>query len=160
MWSREKAIINIFNKHNKNTIYISPTGYISRAIYEIFPNNKNILYMQGSMGLSLSIGLGIALNTHIDVVAISGDASFLMHLGVTHTIRDCKLNNLFIYILDNGCHESVGGDKCSPLNKKYISINKIYKINTEGKKPRIKLSPLKNKTELMEVLKNQTLKQK
>ena len=73
-----------------------------------------------------------------------------MHLGITHTIRDCKLDNLFIYILDNGCHESVGGSKCSPLENKYNSITKIYKINKEGKDPRVQLNPIDNKKKFME----------
>jgi len=111
MWSRKIAIIDIFNKHGDKALYISPTGYISRSIYKLFPTNKNIFYMQGSMGLSTSIGLGLSLNTKSEIIAISGDASFLMHLGITHTIKDYKLNNLFIYILDNGCHESVGGTR-------------------------------------------------
>jgi len=145
MWSRKIAIIDIFNKHGDKALYISPTGYISRSIYKLFPTNKNIFYMQGSMGLSTSIGLGLSLNTKSEIIAISGDASFLMHLGITHTIKDYKLNNLFIYILDNGCHESVGGTKCSPLEKKYSSVAKIYKINKEGKDPRIQLNPIDNK---------------
>ena len=157
MWSRKKAIINIFNKHGKKSLYISTTGYISRTIYKLFPTQKNIFYMQGSMGLSPAIGLGIALNTKSKVIAISGDASFLMHLGITHTIKDHKLHNLFLYILDNGCHESVGGTKCSSLEKKYNSVSKIYKINKEGKDPRVQINPINNKYFFMkEILLNES----
>ena len=111
--------------------------------------------MQGSMGLSPAIGLGLALNTPLNIVVITGDAAFLMHMGIIHTIKDSKLNNLFIYILDNKCHESVGGTKCSSLNNRYISINKIYKINKEGRKPRIKLNPISNKKEFIIFLKKE-----
>ena len=138
MLSREEVIREIFSRHGNKSLYIASTGYISRAVFELFPNN-NIFYMQGSMGLAPSIGLGLALNCKKDVVVLTGDASLLMHLGITHTIRDCALKNLFVYVLDNGCHESVGGYLCSPLEDSYVGINKIYKISKDGKKPRISL---------------------
>ena len=108
--------------------------------------------MQGSMGLSPCIGLGIAANSQKDVVVISGDASLLMHLGITHTIRDYNLYNLFIYVLDNGCHESVGAYKCSNLENTYPGINKIYKISNDGKLPRVGISSIENKKRFMSCL--------
>jgi len=153
MWSRRKAILDIFEKHGKKSLYISPTGYISRSIYKLFPTNKNIFYMQGSMGLSPAIGLGLALNTDLNTIVISGDASFLMHLGIIHTIRDYHLSNLFIYILDNNCHESVGGHPCSVLEPFYIGINNIYKINKEGNDNRVDITPEDNKKEFINFLK-------
>ena len=149
MLSREKAIKEIFDRHGDDALYITTTGYISRAIYNIYSTKKNIFYMQGSMGLSPSIGLGIALNTKKPVVAISGDASLLMHMGITHTIKYYDLSNLFVYVLDNNCHESVGGFLCSPLEESYNGINFIYKINKEGKTDRVKLDPITNKREFM-----------
>ena len=128
MLNRKEAITSIFGIHGKNALYVTNTGYISRAVYNEYPLNNNILYMQGSMGIAPCIGLGIALNTKKDVVVLSGDGALLMHLGITHTIRDYNLSNLFIYVLDNGCHESVGAYKCSHLENSYPGINKIYKI--------------------------------
>ena len=111
MLSRKQSIIEVFEKHGPEAVYVTNTGYLSRAIYQLFPNHNNIFYMQGSMGLSPAIALGIASNTDKQVVALSGDASLLMHLGVTHNIRDYLSegnDNLHVYVLDNGCHESVG----------------------------------------------------
>ena len=139
MLSREESIKKIFSKHGKKSLYITSTGYISRAVFELFSENY-IFYMQGSMGLAPSIGLGIALSCDKDVVVLSGDASLLMHLGITHTIRDYSLNNLFVYVLDNNCHESVGGYPCSALEEIYPGIDNIYKITNDGKKPRIPLT--------------------
>ena len=127
MLSRKEAINNIFDKHG-DAVYITNTGYISRAVYNEYPNNKNIFYMQGSMGIAPCIGLGIAMNTDKDVVVLSGDGALLMHLGITHTIRDENLNNLFVYVLDNGCHESVGKYKCSYLEDWYSGITEIIEI--------------------------------
>tara|TARA_B100000214_G_C23971682_1_gene630486 strand:- start:2567 stop:3031 length:465 start_codon:yes stop_codon:yes gene_type:complete len=149
MLTREDAIKSIFEKH-ENAIFITNTGYNSRAVYSLYPEKKNILYMQGSMGLSPAIALGIAKNTEKDVVALVGDASLLMHLGITHTIRDENLKNLFVYVLDNGCHESVGKYDCSSLEASYSGVNEIIKISCDGKLPRVGLKPVENKEFLME----------
>jgi len=139
MLTRKEAIEYIFDRHGKNTVYVTNTGFLSRAIYNLYPNNKNILYMQGSMGLSPAIALGMAKNTTKDVVAFVGDASLLMHLGITHTIRDENLFNLYIYVLDNSCHESVGKYICSDLELSYSGVTEIIKITNDGKVPRVGL---------------------
>ena len=101
--------------------------------------------MQGSMGIAPAIGLGVALNTDKPVVVLSGDGALLMHLGITHTIRDCNLSNLFIYVLDNGCHESVGEYKCSSLEQSYPGIHRIIKITNDGKTDRVGIDCETNK---------------
>ena len=98
MSSRKGAIKFIFERH-PDAIFVTNTGYISRAVYDMYPKNKNIFYMQGSMGLAPCIGLGMALNTDKEIVVLSGDAALLMHLGITHTIADRELGNLFVYVL-------------------------------------------------------------
>ena len=67
MLSRKEAINQIFEEHGDEAIYVTNTGYISRAVYNEYPNNKNIFYMQGSMGMAPCIGLGIAMNTDKDI---------------------------------------------------------------------------------------------
>lgn len=146
MLSRTDAIKSIFDKHGDNAVYITNTGFLSRAIHTLYPDNKNILYMQGSMGLSPAIGLGMALNTDKDIVTFVGDGSLLMHLGITHTLRDYNLPNLHVYVLDNGCHESVGGYVCSSLEDQYPGIDKIIKISCDGKEERVSI-PCKDNIE-------------
>ena len=72
MTSRKQAILKIFKNH-PDSFFIASTGYISRAVFELFPDNKNIFYMQGSMGMAPAIGLGLASQTEKNVVVISGD---------------------------------------------------------------------------------------
>ena len=150
MLSRKEAINKIFDKHG-DSIYVTNTGYISRAVYNEYPNNKNIFYMQGSMGLAPCIGLGMAINTDKDVVVLSGDGALLMHLGITHTIRDENLNNLFVYVLDNGCHESVGEYKCSYLEDWYSGITEIIQISNDGKTHRVNLDCETNTKQIKEL---------
>ena len=102
-----------------NTILVASNGMISRELYDIYDSNLNI-YMLGSMGLAQSIALGIAMHTKKYVVAFIGDGNLLMNMGSLATINGlvssgCKLNNLCIVVLDNGCYDSTGGQKtCSP----------------------------------------------
>jgi len=109
--------------------------------------------MQGSMGMAPCIGLGIALNTKRDVVVITGDASLLMHLGITHTIRDEKILNLYVYVLDNNCHESVGGFSCSKLEDTYTGNLIVMKITKDGKPDRVGLDCIKNTETIKRFLK-------
>ena len=151
MLSRREAINMLFERHGEDAIYITNTGYISRAVYYEYPNNSNIFYMQGSMGMAPCIGLGIALNTDKDIVVLSGDGALLMHLGITHTIRDENLDNLYVYILDNGCHESVGKYKCSELEDSYSGITDIIKISNDGKTNRVELDCETNTKQIKEL---------
>ncbi len=137
MLSRKSVIRSIFTTHGPEAVYVTNTGYISRAVYNEYPDATNIFYMQGSMGLAPCIGLGIAKNSKKEVVVLSGDGALLMHLGITHTIRDEALPNLHVYILDNGCHESVGEYKCSDLDVSYPGVRAICPISNDGKTDRV-----------------------
>jgi thiamine pyrophosphate-dependent acetolactate synthase large subunit-like protein len=149
--SREDAIHKIFDTHGAAAIYVVSTGYLSRAIYSLYPN-QNIFYMKGSMGLAPGIGLGLAVSCNRDIVVISGDGALLMHLGLTHTIRDVGAKNLFVYIIDNGCYESVGGFKCSDLESSYPGVTEIIKVQ-RAEKPttRVPLTFKDNFTKLKEL---------
>jgi thiamine pyrophosphate-dependent acetolactate synthase large subunit-like protein len=120
-------------------------------MYNLYPKKKNIFYMQGSMGLAPCIGLGMAANTDKDIVVISGDAALLMHLGITHTIVEKDLKNLFVYVLDNECHESVGEFECATLGNSLLGVNRVYKITTDGKKDRVGLDCKKNTKQIKEL---------
>ena len=153
MLSRAQAIEKIFNKHGDNAVYVTSTGYISRATYDVYPSKKNIFYMQGSMGLAPAIGIGLSLFSSKDVVILTGDASLLMHLGITHTIRDVAKENLYVYVLDNGCHESVGGQYCSPLEETYTGITEVIKISCDGKLPRVEIGFEENARNIISMFK-------
>ena len=155
MRDRVEVLSEIFDRHGESSVYITNTGYISREIYDMFPDNENIFYMQGSMGLSPAIGLGMSLGTTKDIVVFVGDASLLMHLGITHTIRDYGPTNMFVYVLDNGMHESVGGYSCASLEKRYPGVTEIFKISTGDKKPRVGIGFEENSESIRSILNEQ-----
>jgi thiamine pyrophosphate-dependent acetolactate synthase large subunit-like protein len=67
-------------------------------------------YTWGSMGLTTSIALGLALaRPDRRVVALDGDGSLLMNLGSLATIGACSPSNLFIIVMDNEEYGTTGG---------------------------------------------------
>ncbi|WP_028647101.1 phosphonopyruvate decarboxylase [Nocardiopsis sp. CNT312] len=88
---------------------IATTGYTGRELFGVEDRSANF-YMQGSMGHASSIALGVAL-TRPDrpVVALDGDGAALMHLGALSVIGAQAPPNLVHVVLDNGIHESTGG---------------------------------------------------
>jgi thiamine pyrophosphate-dependent acetolactate synthase large subunit-like protein len=67
-------------------------------------------YTFGSMGQCSSMALGIALaRPDTRVVALDGDGSLLMNLGVLCTAANTAPRNLAIVVWDNEVHQTTGG---------------------------------------------------
>jgi thiamine pyrophosphate-dependent acetolactate synthase large subunit-like protein len=150
--SRAEAIGQILERHGTDAIYVASTGYVSRAVHAEAGDRYDVFYMQGSMGLAPAIGLGMALTSPATVVVINGDGSLLMSLGSTHTLRDYAPANLFHYVLENGCHESVGGQPCATLEDSYPGVSDIIPISRDGKPPRVAMTTLENTRRIREAL--------
>lgn len=151
--SRSAAIAQVLARHGTDAVYVASTGYVSRAVAaEVGPDHA-VLYMQGSMGLAPAIGLGIALTSDRTVVVLNGDGALLMSLGTTHTLRDrAPEGRLFHYVLDNGCHESVGGQPCAPLEDSYPGVTAILPITRDGKPPRVPMTPPQNVAQVRKMM--------
>ena len=65
-------------------------------------------YMLGTMGLSSSIGLGLALAQDKKVISIDGDGSVLTNFGTLPTIANNVADNYILLIIDNGSYGSTG----------------------------------------------------
>jgi phosphonopyruvate decarboxylase len=62
------------------------------------------------MGHSLSIAAGIATaQPHRHVICLDGDGAAIMHLGSLAVTAHLPVPNLMHIVLNNGAHESVGG---------------------------------------------------
>ena len=91
-------------------IIVSSNGNISREVFHRLPQPQ--VYLRGSMGLPISVGLGIALaNPEKRVIVITGDGNFLMGMGSTVTAAYYKPKNLRILILDNEKYYTTGGQQ-------------------------------------------------
>lgn len=90
-------------------LVIASTGYLGRELYAL-EDRANQLYMVGSMGCAISLGLGIALaQPKRRVLVLDGDGAALMRLGAWSTVAYAAPRNLRHVLFDNGCHESTGG---------------------------------------------------
>ena len=142
----------MLERHGPDAVYVASTGFVSRAVHEVAGPDHTVLYMQGSMGLAPAVGLGIARHSDREVVVINGDGALLMSLGTTHTLREHAPRNLFHYVLDNGCHESVGGQPCAPLEDSYPGVTEVIPITRDGKPPRVAVQPPENAREVRAAL--------
>jgi thiamine pyrophosphate-dependent acetolactate synthase large subunit-like protein len=85
---------------------------LGHPAYELFAHGDRALnfYTWGSMGLSTSIALGVALaHPNRRVIALDGDGSLLMNLGSLATIGACRPSNLVVLVLDNEAYGTTGG---------------------------------------------------
>ena len=109
---REDALRQIL-KLSEGALVVSTTGKTSREVFELRAERKEDqqdFLTVGSMGHTSSIALGVALgNPNKTVVCLDGDGSLLMHLGSLPIIGRIHPNNFIHVLLNNGAHESVGG---------------------------------------------------
>lgn len=116
--SREEAIGIILDSLPADSIYVASTGRITRELHAQRdvrgePHNRDFL-MVGSMGHASQIALGIALaKPDRNVVCLDGDAAVIMHMGGMSIIGRAGAKNLWHIVLNNGSHESVGGQMSS-----------------------------------------------
>ncbi|MBY4891267.1 sulfopyruvate decarboxylase subunit beta [Jannaschia sp. EhC01] len=98
-----REIAPILNPH----LVVCNIGLPSQELHMIDDNERNF-YMLGTMGLSSSIGLGLALAQDKTVISIDGDGSVLTNLGTLPTIANNVANNYILLIIDNGSYGSTG----------------------------------------------------
>ena len=125
--SREDALEVIIDNLTSNEYIVSTTGKTSREIFEIRQKNNmkhdHDFLTVGSMGHASSLALGISNNCDKKIYCIDGDGAFIMHMGAL-PIAIQNTNNNFKYILiNNGCHESVGGQP-TVINR--INLVKVF----------------------------------
>ncbi|MEU7039534.1 phosphonopyruvate decarboxylase [Streptomyces varsoviensis] len=87
---------------------IATTGKCGRELFALADREQHF-YQVGSMGCASAMALGVALNTPRTTVVLDGDGAALMKMGNMATIGATAPPNLVHVILDNGVHDSTGG---------------------------------------------------
>jgi phosphonopyruvate decarboxylase len=88
---------------------LASTGYCGRELYAL-EDRANHFYMVGSMGCVVPLALGLALaRPDLNVLALDGDGAALMRLGAFATAGVYAPRNFAHLLLDNGAHDSTGG---------------------------------------------------
>lgn len=98
-----KEIAPIIRDH----LVVCNIGLPSQELHLIDDQPTNF-YMLGTMGLSSSIGFGLALSQDKPVISIDGDGSVLTNLGTLPTIANNETGNYTLLIIDNGSYGSTG----------------------------------------------------
>lgn len=92
-----------------STALFASTGFCGRELYAL-DDRANHFYMVGSMGCVTTLAMGFALERpDVRVIALDGDGAALMRLGAMATIGAYGPANLHHLLLDNGVHDSTGG---------------------------------------------------
>lgn len=110
---REEIIRHIARAAGEDVI-VSTTGKASRELFEIRAQAQEThardFLTVGSMGHASSIALAVALHRpEKRVWCIDGDGAALMHLGALPVIGSRRPRNLIHIVINNQCHETVGG---------------------------------------------------
>jgi phosphonopyruvate decarboxylase len=143
--SREEAIRCIIKSVPKGSVFVATTGRATRelhALRDILGDNHSADFLNvGAMGHASSIATGIAIaNKNRLVVCLDGDSAAIMHLGALTTTGKVQLSNFLHVILNNGVHESVGGQPSAGYlvnltaiaeNSGYVTIGKAVEKEQE-----------------------------
>ena len=108
MFDRYEATKYVVEQVRKEPIIASLGG----AAWNLFTAGDRVenLYLRGSMGLTASLGLGLAIAlTDQKVIVLDGDGSLLMNLGTLCTIADQRPGNLVHIVWDNEQWGETGG---------------------------------------------------
>lgn len=108
--SRSEALqVVIDHTDLDGSVVIGTTGYTGRELFAL-NDRPNQLYMVGSMGCASSLGLGLSMALPgKKVVVVDGDGAALMRMGNMATLGAYGPGNLYHLLLDNGVHDSTGG---------------------------------------------------
>lgn len=148
--SREEAIEVILDHMPSNTVYSATTGRATRELFFLREKRNeskaNDFLNVGSMGHASSVALGIALEKRDrKVICLDGDSAAIMHLGAMTMVSKLLVPNFIHVVLNNGAHESVGGQPSVGHLLDFTKIAEACGYQTVGK-------PVTNKEELIEAL--------
>lgn len=152
--SREEAMKCVLEYLPNDTVYVASTGRATRELYALrelsgAPHNNDFLNV-GAMGHTSSIALGIAMaKKNKTVVCFDGDSAAIMHLGALTTSGKVKASNFVHIVLNNGVHESVGGQESAGYLISFTTIAEASGYKT------IK-NPVITKEEIQHALKSLT----
>ena len=112
---------NSSTKYRRSAAIIATTGKCGRELFTLADRPQHF-YQVGSMGCASAMGLGVACNVDRPVVVLDGDGAALMKLGNLATIGAYRPRNLIHLLLDNGVHDSTGGQPTVSAGVGFASI--------------------------------------
>ena len=113
-FTRSEAIGVVLDRVAPPDLLVSTTGMTSREVFAYREqrgeaHDRDFLTV-GSMGHASQIALGLAQHrSGRRVVCLDGDGALIMHMGSLAIIGSQRPSNLRHIVLNNGAHDSVGG---------------------------------------------------
>ena len=129
--SSEDAIQCLYDSLSPTDIVVCTTGKIGRVFHKINSSQKKItsyFLNVGSMGHALSLATGMAMSQNRRVVLFDGDGALLMHTGALALTASLRLRNLVYVLLNNGAHQSVGGQSTLGFSVDFCAIAKGFGV--------------------------------
>ncbi|CAG2053871.1 unnamed protein product [Timema podura] len=128
--SREQAVQILVDGLHDSDIVVSTTGMLSRELFEYRvvkeQGHERDFLTVGSMGHASSIALGIALRKkNRQVFCFDGDGAVIMHMGTMSSVGQTQPNNFKHVVINNGAHDSVGGQHTAAQNHDRFSLAQI-----------------------------------
>lgn len=119
----EVALLKVLlETRTAETVLLATTGYTGRELCELSDVESNF-YIIGSMGCVSSMGIGLALaQAPRPIVVVDGDGAALMRMGAFATNGCYGPDNFLHILLDNGTHESTGGQSTVSPNLDWAGI--------------------------------------
>ena len=136
--SREEAIAVILDQMPEDTVYSATTGRATRELFFLRERRNETkahdFLNVGSMGHASSVALGIALEKpERHVVYLDGDSACMMHMGALTMVSKLDVPNFLHVVLNNGAHESVGGQPSAGHKVDFTKIAEACGYATTGK---------------------------
>lgn len=139
---REEAIESVILNSPEKAAFVSTTGMASRELFELrekhgMGHERDFLTV-GSMGHASQIALSIALvKKERPIVCIDGDGATIMQMGGLATIGTRAPENMVHIVMNNGAHDSVGGQPTVglaidiPAIARACGYKKVYTVSTK-----------------------------
>ncbi len=125
--TRRRAIEAVIDALGPEVVVVATTGKAGRELFAVRRerghDDARDLLTVGSMGHASQIALGLArARPDLQVVCLDGDGAALMHLGGLASVGTSACANLLHVVLNNGAHDSVGGQPTVALAIDLVAI--------------------------------------
>lgn len=124
---REEALQFVVGNVNPAAVVVATTGMVSRELFEyrcsVGGGHEKDFLTVGGMGHASQIALGLALSRKNRLTyCLDGDGAILMHMGSLAIVGQSSASNLVHVVLNNGVHDSVGGQPTVGLDVSLAGI--------------------------------------
>jgi len=127
--SRTEALGAVLAAAPAEAAVIATTGYTARELFALSDRPQQ-LYLTGSMGCAASVGLGVSWRRPGPVVVLDGDGAALMRLEAMVSIGARRPGRLLHVLLDNGVHDSTGGQPTQSARVDFPAVARAVGYST------------------------------